>query len=409
MRGLKGVGGAQCTAQLPWRMASGILCNSQPLAMSRAGMDCDTDLSFNFKAGHGNNRQPRTLHGYLVYTLGKNNPTNPWVNSDLNQGVFLDLSFAKTNELSLPVDPDALAYEGGASGRSLSITNRNRITSGEVFSCLLEAACKGLAVDVVPLFVCVGLLHPSHALTLCDAMIQKNTDTRVMCFPYSDVAGKHMRASLEDHVYQKWFKGELNVPGFARRPLVPYVPKAGEEVPQTLIFNVASLTSNGAFCVPEVKFKPFLSSDSLYHEAHEELSKLNFEAAQSSAPVWQVGDAGAPTEPPPLDHQEEPREQDLFQPLVSAFSNRDALLAAGCVAKAPTENTKFQVVVLPNGHGYAIATARHTTTIGEKICLPGSGRRLDEADVAKAQEQQFVVYKCTIAADTDHVFFKKDF
>ena len=29
--------------------------------------------------------------------------------------------------------------------------------------------------------------------------------------------------------------------------------------------------------------------------------------------------------------------------------------------------------------------------------------------MAKAREQQFIVYKCTIAADTDHVFFKKDF
>ena len=378
------------------------------------GLDCDTDLSLNYKAGHGNNRQSRTQHGYIVYGVGKKSSTNPWVSAEINHGSLLDLPLTMTSQQVMPVEQDLLPYEGGAQGGSMSIGNRNKFTPPEVFSKIVELALAGMGGGVLnktgrPLvvFACLGVLHPAIALALAAVAIESKTmDLRMLFIPSSEIAGKTTHGALEDLVYLKWFNGELEVEGFRRRPLVPFVPAAKDEVPDKLVFTVASLNEKGAFMVPEASYKAFLNDDSTYTEVHAARLKWKAEAESDTAPRWLVGAPSAtPTAPPVEDVLQSPDKSPS-----GAFTSQADLLAQSStfLADCPSENGKFRLIITKEGHGYAIVASGHTTSLGEKICLLGSGRRLDEAELEKARSQGFVILPMCIKSDNTQVFFKKD-
>ena len=96
-------------------------------------------------------------------------------------------------------------------------------------------------------------------------------DVRGLIFATSTAALNLSTFALKETVYKSWFNREFVIPGHARLPMQPWTEEFRSSVPE---MEVASLSGEGKFMVPESILWPFIDSDATALEAHTMLGNL---------------------------------------------------------------------------------------------------------------------------------------
>lgn len=228
-------------------------------------------------------------------------------------------------------------------------------------------------------------------------------DVRGVVFATSKTALNLTTFALTSAVYKAWFNREFIIPGHPRPPMQPWTEEFCSTAPE---MELASLTTDGKFMVPESVLRPFLDSDATALEAHQLLGSFLRDAEAADAPRWTLQKKGLVDGNTPL-QLGEVAEAPSSMPVSDGISSVADIIKRGVLCDTQMPNGKIQILVTKDSRGYAHILTDITVSRGEKFLLMGSGGRKD-ADEAAKLSQTVASFPVEINNDATEVWFSQN-
>ncbi len=422
---------AQCVASIlearPNSTAAVIVCRKSVPCMSRRrfhgavtlflekrGVDCDYDLSFNYKDGQSS--MPLVLSGILAFSQKSDSKKNPWSGTRLAKGFISDIPPPRMQDMTAPFDVDNFAFEA-VEPRNMSPTQRsNWITAkgdGNLFAKVLDAAVSGLGGEArskanKPLAVFCGLdpmcdTCPLAVLQYMQAARSGNEiDLRAVVLPVEAARRRSIAGSIETEVFKQWYQKKYIVPG---HPFQGSKPFTGAPV-EAPTLQVCRLDDKGGLRLQTAPLKAFFQNESVVCKAKMLWDAMEAEADKPNGPKWQ------PLAPNSGNHEcddlDDTTPTDPPAPLAKTYPTLEACLASQPVGDTPSANANFRILVDKNGEGWAHCVRETSVAKGDLLVSFGSGSRLDEEASNKKVSTNHCSFLCTLQSDADMVAYRRD-
>ena len=361
--------------------------------LEKQGLDIDHDLSLTYDRVHKNNRDALVLNCWMVFVKNKNGMAF-WANSNLVMGHVAGLQHLRTEDMLAPIDPRNAPFEGGHRPGDISIKMRSQQTPMTTYQKIIETALTGgNHARVVVVVVDPYNASPAQAIfniqkngiassstpgrSLTAPAEETKMDVRGLIFATSTTALNLGNFALKQTVFKSWFNREFVIPGHSRPPMQPWTEEFRSSVPE---MEVASLSGEGKFMVPESILRPFIDSDATALEAHTMLGNLIRDAEAADAPRWTLVKKGDVSTPPVLG---EVADVPSVMPVTDGIASVADVVKKGLLCDTQMPNGKVRILVTKENRGYAHILTDITVSRGEKFLLMGSGGRKDAEEASK--------------------------